>query len=423
MSYVADLHFHSRFSRACSKDLTIPNLALWAKLKGIDLLISGDFLHPVWLAELKGSLTDLNNGFYDYEGIKFVLGGEISTIYSHQGKVRRIHQVVMVSSLEKAQKLAQALLFRGAKLSSDGRPILGLSSRNLLELCLSVDSSAIFIPAHIWTPWFGIFGSASGYDSLKDCFEDLTGQIVAVETGLSSDPAMNWRIGELDNLSIVSFSDAHSLAKLGRELTVMEGDLSSGYQGLWETLKKQKIKETVEFYPEEGKYHYSGHRDCQVVFSPQNEKEQGIKCPRCGKKLTVGVMSRVEQLASRSNDELRTKRVEGVIKSEIFPQRPGYRMLVPLLEIISEALSVTWSNKVVGEVYRLLVGRLGGEFRVLTQVSVEEIGQIAGSRIAEGIDKVRRGDLKIEPGYDGVYGVVGIWGDVNKRESQIELFD
>ncbi|MBI2600363.1 DNA helicase UvrD [Candidatus Daviesbacteria bacterium] len=427
MAYVADLHIHSRFSRACSQQLNIPNLVEWANLKGINLLGTGDFLHPLWLTELKSQLTEDGSGFLTFKNspVKFVLTVEIASIYSHKGKGRRVHNLVFMPDLDCATRFQQALFTKRATLASDGRPIVGIPSKDLLYMALEVSSKALFVPAHIWTPWFGVFGSESGYDSLKDCFEDLTDKVYAIETGLSSDPAMNWRVGELDTRSIISCSDAHSLPNIGRESTVVNRSLQEGFQGLLEAVKSQDLVGTIEFYPEEGKYHYTGHRNCNVKYSPEQTRQNSTICPKCGRGLTVGVMERVETLASRSSSELKVRNEEGMIKSEAL-QRPGYKMLVPLLQIIAEAFgSMPTSQKVLNE-YKKLVMALGGEIKVLTKVDISEVAKISGSKIAEGIDKVRKGDLVIDPGYDGVYGVVKIWSEEKeeqaKETTQIGLF-
>lgn len=418
---MADLHIHSRYSRACSQSLNVPNLVEWAKLKGIDVLGTSDFLHPLWFTELKSQLKEDGSGFLtnNSSDVKFVLTVEVASIYSHKGAVRRIHNLIMLPSFESAEKLQKALFSKRANLSSDGRPIVGISSKDLLRMCLEIDKSVLFIPAHAWTPWFGIFGSQSGYDSLEDCFEDLTEYIYAIETGLSSDPAMNWRIKELDNRSIISCSDAHSLPNLGREATVFGGSLESGFLGMLGDLKAQKIAGTIEFYPEEGKYHYTGHRNCNVKYSPEETKAKGTKCPVCGRGLTVGVMERVEELATR-----------GIITSEQFPSRPGFRKLVPLLQIIAEAFSTAPTTQKVISEYKKLTGGLGSEIKILTKVDIGEIAKISGPKVAEGVDKVRQGDLVIDPGYDGVYGVVKIWdhgaesgAGLETKAPQLGLFD
>lgn len=421
MAYIADLHIHSRFSRACSPQLNIPNLVEWAKYKGINVLGTGDFLHPLWLTELKKDLTEDGSGFLSYSkdpSIKFVLTVEIASMYSQRGKGRRVHNLIFMPDFVSAERFQKELLGRKATLGSDGRPIVGISSKDLLSLALQTSEKALFIPAHVWTPWFGIYGSESGYDGLEECFEDLTPYIYGIETGLSSDPAMNWRVEELDKRSILSFSDAHSLPNLGRESTVFGQDLSLGYSGLFGAIKNQEIAGTLEFYPEQGKYHYTGHRNCNVKYSPEDTKNKGTICPVCKKGLTVGVMERVEALANRNVEQ--TKNLN----------RPGYRMLVPLHQVIAEAFNTAPTSQRVLNEYKKLVTNLGGEIKVLTKVSIEEIAKISGEKIAEGVDKDRKGDLVIDPGYDGVYGVVKIWKDGEEEEKmeakitpQLGLFD
>lgn len=432
MAYIADLHIHSRFSRACSQQLNVPNLVSWAKLKGIDVLGTGDFLHPLWFAELKNQFKEDGSGFLIYPedpAVKFILSVEVASIYSHKGIVRRIHNVIILPSFESAEKLQKVLLSKHANISSDGRPIVGISSKELLRMCLEIDQKTLFIPAHIWTPWFGIFGSQSGYDSLQDCFEDLSEYIYAIETGLSSDPAMNWRIKELDNRSIISCSDAHSLPNLGRESTVFAGSLDSGYSGLLGDISEQKIAGTIEFYPEEGKYHYTGHRNCNIKYSPEDTKKKGTKCPVCKRGLTVGVMERVEVIASRGNDKLQITNDKGLIKSGEFPNRAGYKMLVPLLQIIAEAFGTAPTTQKVLNEYKKLTGALGSEIKILTKIDIGEIAKVSDFKVAEGIEKVRKGDLVIDPGYDGVFGVVKIWNhekDSVKEGDQVPqlgLFD
>ncbi len=432
MAYVADLHIHSRFSRACSQQLNIPNLVEWGKLKGINLLGSGDFLHPLWLAELKSQLKEDGTGFlkHNQSEIRFVLTVEVASIYSHKGKGRRIHNLIFLPDFASAEKLQKTLLSKRATLASDGRPIVGISSKDLLYMALEASEKAIFIPSHCWTPWFGIYGSMSGYDSLEDCFEDLTEKIYGVETGLSSDPGMNWRIKELDKRSIVSFSDAHSLPNLGREATVFSGELSQGYTGLLSDLKTGNLVGTIEFYPEEGKYHYTGHRNCGIKYTPEETKHKGITCPVCKRSLTEGVMERVETLASRSHEELLIVNSEGKITSQAFPKRAGYKMLVPLNQIIAEVLGVAKTSQKVETEYKKLASVLGGEIKILTKADLSEVSKISGSKIAEGIKKVRIGDLVIDPGYDGVYGIVKIWNNEagkekenNAQSPQLGLFD
>ncbi|OGE32525.1 hypothetical protein A3C59_01490 [Candidatus Daviesbacteria bacterium RIFCSPHIGHO2_02_FULL_36_13] len=437
MAYVADLHIHSRFSRACSQQLNIPNLVEWSKYKGINLMGTGDFLHPLWLSELKNALTEDGTGFLTYSkdpAVKFLLTVEVASIYSQGGKGRRIHNLIFLPDFASVEKFQKALLSRHATLASDGRPIVGIPSKELLGMALDASEKAIFIPAHAWTPWFGIFGSQSGYDSLEECFEDLTEYIYGIETGLSSDPAMNWRVKELDNRSILSFSDAHSLPNLGREATIFGGEFT--YDGLWKDIKKiassaarnDGVVGTIEFYPEEGKYHYTGHRNCNVKYAPEDTKAKGKICPVCKRGLTVGVMERVESLASRGSDKLQISNDNGMIKSGTYPDRAGYKMLVPLLTILAEAIGTSKTSQKVLIEYKKLTGVLGSEIKILTKVALEDIAKVSGSRIAEGISKMRKGDLVIDPGYDGVYGVVKIWREgeeeVQEEKSvpQLELF-
>lgn len=424
MAYVADLHIHSRYAGACSGNLTIPNLSKWAKYKGIDLLGTGDALHPLWQAELKRDLKDIGGGVYENNGTKFIVSTEVSCIYSEYGATRRIHLVILFPSLDSAFKLSEVLIKKGAKLASDGRPILGMSSKQICDYVFSVEPDALIIPAHIWTPWYSLYGSNSGYDSLKDCFGEFTDKIYAVETGLSSEPAMNWRISELDNKSIVSFSDLHSLPRLGREVTIVGGECT--FEGLSKSLQNQNLIGTIEFFPEEGKYHYSGHRNCNVVYSPEELKEKGEICPVCKRKLTIGVMQRVEELSSRSIDDLRLKINEGVTKSETFPKRAGFRMLVQLEEILAEVLGVAVKTQKVQTLYEQLVTTVDSELKLLTKTKLELISMAAGDKVAEGIKRVREGKLKIEPGYDNTYGIVKIFDEgedpLKQEEEQIGLF-
>lgn len=422
MAYIADLHIHSRYSRACSPQLNIPNLATWAKYKGINLLGTGDFLHPLWLAELKSQLKEDGSGFLTHNGsdVKFVLTVEIASIYSQKGKGRRIHNLVFMPDFASADKFQKALLSKRATLGSDGRPIVGIPSKDLLYMALEASDQAIFIPAHAWTPWFGIYGSMSGYDAMEDCFEDLTEKVYGIETGLSSDPAMNWRVKELDNRSILSFSDAHSLPNLGREATVFSSGIEFGYQGMLNEIKNGDLAGTIEFYPEEGKYHYTGHRNCSIKYTPDITKSKGITCPVCGKNLTEGVMERVETVASRSFEELKVKNIDGKITSDLFPKRPGYKMLVPLNQIIAEVIGTAKTSQKVEIEYKKIVTALGGEIRVLTKTDLKDIEKVGGEKLAEGVSKVRNGDLVIDPGFDGVYGVVKIWKDGLDKEVKAE---
>ncbi|MBI3282539.1 DNA helicase UvrD [Candidatus Curtissbacteria bacterium] len=466
MKFVTDLHLHSKYSRAVSQNMTLSNLALWAKYKGINVVATGDFTHPFWFDQLRNELEPTENGLYrlkkiatsldklgtrnDRDGksdVYFLLSCEVSSIYSQGGKTRRIHNLFFFPTLSSVEKFNRELLARGANLRSDGRPIVGIPSRDLLEIALTCDKKALIICAHAWTPWYSVFGSFSGFDSIEECFGDMAKYIYAIETGLSSDPAMNWQIGDLDNKAILSFSDAHSLEKMGREATVFEGEEVS-YDCIYEAIKnvskaanvsktsKEKspprIAFTIEFYPEEGKYHFTGHRDCNFSQSPDESKKNGDICPVCHRPLTVGVMHRVEQLKTRNSKfEIRNK--EGV--QWIFDPvgaRPPYVSLVPLSEILAESLSVGAGTKKANDVYSTLVSTLGSEFFVLTRASLDEVRRLAGDRVSEAIAKVRSRDIVVEPGYDGKFGVVKIWSesgeagdaadDIGARETQLNLF-
>ena len=409
MKTIADLHIHSRFSMATSKEGTPENLDFWARKKGISLIGTGDFTHPVWREELKERLVSEENGLYrlrdEYvkeesrkfpgEGTRFVVSGEISSIYKKNGKTRKVHNVILLPSLETADAMAQRLEKIG-NIHSDGRPILGLDSHDLLEMMLDVCPEGILIPAHIWTPHFSVLGAKSGFDSVEECFEELTPYVHALETGLSSDPAMNWRISKLDRYQLVSNSDAHSPSKLGREANLLDIDCS--YEGLYQAIQTGKgLEGTVEFFPEEGKYHFDGHRKCGVSLSPVEAERLGGICPVCGKKLTMGVDHRVEQLADRA---------EGFVKKD----GKKYESLVPLPEVISTCMGYSAASKKVQGCFEQMIQTLGTEFDILRNVPSEDIKSCAGERIAEGIENVRTGNVKRIPGYDGEYG-------------KIELFD
>ena len=409
MKMIADLHIHSRFSMATSKEGTPENLDFWARKKGISLIGTGDFTHPVWREELKERLVSEGNGLYrlrdEYvkeesrkfpgEGTHFVVSGEISSIYKKNGKTRKVHNVILLPSLEAADAMAQRLEKIG-NIHSDGRPILGLDSHDLLEMMLDVCPEGILIPAHIWTPHFSVLGAKSGFDSVEECFEELAPYIHALETGLSSDPAMNWRISKLDRYQLVSNSDAHSPSKLGREANLLDIDCS--YEGLYRAIQTgEGLEGTVEFFPEEGKYHFDGHRKCGVSLSPVEAERLGGICPVCGKKLTMGVDHRVEQLADRA---------EGFVKKD----GKKYESLVPLPEVISACMGYSTASKKVQGCFEQMIQTLGTEFDILRNVPSEDIKSCAGERIAEGIENVRTGNVKRIPGYDGEYG-------------KIELFD
>ena len=410
MKMIGDLHIHSRFSMATSREGTPENLDFWARKKGISLIGTGDFTHPVWREELKERLVTEGNGLYrlrdEYvkeesrkfpgEGTRFVVSGEISSIYKKNGKTRQVHNVILLPSLEAADTMAQRLEKIG-NIHSDGRPILGLDSHDLLEMMLDVCPDGILIPAHIWTPHFSVLGAKSGFDSVEECFEELTPYVHALETGLSSDPAMNWRISKLDRYQLISNSDAHSPSKLGREANLLDIDCS--YEGLYQAIQTgEGLEGTVEFFPEEGKYHFDGHRKCGVSLSPVEAERLGGICPVCGKKLTMGVDHRVEQLADRE---------EGFVKKD----GKKYESLVPLPEVVAACMGYSTASKKVQGCFEQMMQTLGTEFDILRNVPAEDIKSCAGERIAEGIENVRTGNVKRIPGYDGEYGKIQLFDE------------
>ncbi len=410
MKMIGDLHIHSRFSMATSREGTPENLDFWARKKGVSLIGTGDFTHPVWRKELRERLVPEENGLYrlreEYvkeesrkfqgEGTRFVVSGEISSIYKKNGKTRKVHNVILLPSLEAADTMAQRLEKIG-NIHSDGRPILGLDSHDLLEMMLDVCPDGILIPAHIWTPHFSVLGAKSGFDSVEECFEELTPYVHALETGLSSDPAMNWRISKLDRYQLVSNSDAHSPSKLGREANLL--DIECSYEGLYQAIQTGKgLEGTVEFFPEEGKYHFDGHRKCGVSLSPVEAERLGGICPVCGKKLTMGVDHRVEQLADRE---------EGFVKKD----GKKYESLVPLPEVVAACMGYSTASKKVQGCFEQMMQTLGTEFDILRNVPAEDIKSCAGERIAEGIENVRTGNVKRIPGYDGEYGKIQLFDE------------
>jgi len=422
MQIIADLQLHSKYSRAVSPNMVLPEICAWTRRKGMGLVATGDWTHPLWMREIKENLEELGNGLLKLKTATpddplFLLATEVSCIYTQNGKGRRIHTLIWVPSLVSADKINKEMTRQGCNLMSDGRPIIGLTSIQVAELVLTIEPHAIIIPAHAWTPWFSVFGSMSGFNSLEEAYGPYAKNIYAVETGLSSNPAMNWRIKELDNRSIVSFSDAHSGPKLGREATVFDVKKLS-YDAIYHAIKQDgsgKIAYTIEFYPEEGKYHWSGHRACNIRWGPREIEKKGTVCPVCGKPLTQGVEQRVGQLASRSEVSLKIVKDGMMTKSETFPKRPPFVMLVPLQEIISECIGSPVASPKVQTPYRQLTDALGGEFNILLKAAHTDIAKIAGERVAVGIDKVRSGDIVIDPGYDGVFGVVKLWREGEQK--------
>jgi len=442
MEYVADLHLHSRYSRAVSPAMNLQNMSIWAKKKGINLLSATDWTHPLWFKEIREQLEEVSEGLFKLKSetsdIRFLLSVEISSIYTQGGVGHRVHNLVFSPSFETSEKINKELIKRGCNLGSDGRPIIGLSSIQLLELIQSIDEKTLLIPCHAWTPWFSLYGSNSGFDSIDEAFGEYAKYIYAVETGLSSDPFMNWQIPELKNRSILSFSDSHSLMKMGREATVftskngmtndklqISNDDEISYQDIVSAIKRDpegkfKIGYTLEFYPEEGKYHYTGHRNCQVVQTPSETKAKGSICPVCHRPLTVGVMHRVEELA-KGTDWFGTENLE-IDKNGVkwitdkTGNHPPFVKLVQLVQIIAESMSSTTSSLKVLNMYNDICSKLGSELEVLLKIPVAEIEKIAGEKIAEGITKVRSGDISILPGFDGQYGIVKIWNDKKVSE-------
>jgi len=412
MQFIADFHIHSKYSRATSRDMDVKHLAQFAKLKGIDLMGTGDSTHHLWLEELKHNLEDLGNGLFKYQGIYFILTSEISSIYSKKGKTYRIHNIVFSPSFKTTDKINETLSRLG-NLSSDGRPILGLDAAELARIIFGIDENCMIVPGHIWTPWFSLFGSMSGFDKIEDCFEEHTEKIFALETGLSSDPGMNWRLSALDKFTLISNSDSHSPQKIGREANVFDCDLN--YSTIREVLKtkdKKRFLYTIEFFPEEGKYHFDGHRLCKTRFSPEETRQHNGKCPQCNKPVTVGVMNRVEQLADRP---------QGFTPPNAIP----FKHLIPLDEIIAEVKGVGKGSVAVEKDYLAAISKFGTEFEILLRASKEELAKGLPPRIAEAVTRVREGRVNINAGFDGEYGIISIFGEEernNKSEEQLKLF-
>ena len=413
MKFLADLHIHSHFSRATSKTLDPEHLALWAQKKGIKVIGTGDLTHPGWIAELKDKLIETGSGLYrlrpDLQKIVdsqappscagpalFMLTGEISCIYKKNGKTRKTHHLVFMPDMASALKL-NTRLSRIGNLLSDGRPILGLDSKILLETILETKETAFFVPAHIWTPWFSVFGSRSGFDTLEECFEDMTCHIHALETGLSSDPAMNRRISALDNYLLVSNSDAHSPAKLGREANIFETGLEYGRM-IQAMTDGHGFSGTIEFYPEEGKYHLDGHRKCGVMLQPEETRKCNGICPVCGKPLTIGVLHRVDDLSDCK-----------------VPRSPelsrDFFSLIPLTEILSELLKCGPATKKVATFYESLLSKLGPELPILMDIPLSDIGEAGGPVLKEAIHRLRMNRVVCEEGYDGLYGRIRLFHD------------
>ncbi|KKP93128.1 MAG: and RNA helicase protein [Parcubacteria group bacterium GW2011_GWA1_36_12] len=407
MKLIADFHIHSKYSRATSPSMDLENLDKWAQIKGIKVLGAGDFTHPEWFKQIKEKLEPAEPGLFKLRqldsGTRFILTSEISCIYSKGGKVRKVHIVIFAPSINAVEKINEKLNQIG-NLKADGRPILGLDAKELAKIVLNADKNCLVVPAHAWTPWFSVFGSKSGFNSLEECFEDYTKYIYAVETGLSSDPAMNWRLSQLDKITLISNSDAHSPQKIGREANVFDTDVN--YQAITDAIKAKDPKRflyTIEFFPEEGKYHYDGHRLCNLSLSPQESKKYNNICPRCGKPLVIGVLNRVEELADRP---------EGFAPESAIP----FKSLIPLEEIIADAIGMSGVSKEVSKLYNNLITNLGSEFKILLEADGLQIQEKSLPEIAEGVIRVRNKKVNIEPGYDGVYGKIKIFDKTEKKK-------
>ncbi len=409
MKLIADLHIHSKYARACSPDLIPENLAIWADKKGIAVLGTGDFTHSGWLVDLKNALIEAEPGLYKMKtGLsktRFLLSAEVSSIYKQGDKVRRVHNLLLAPSFSAVEALNSELTKRGVNLRSDGRPIMGLHCSELVKIAKTVDEKIEIIPAHAWTPHFGVFGSLSGFDSLDEAFGEEAKHIFAIETGLSSDPKMNWQVENLDSISLISNSDAHSLRKIGREANVFEIDIAGlSYDRIISIIKNKNPKEflyTLEFFPEEGKYHLDGHRDHGFSCSPEQTKEYNGICPVCGKQLLRGVRHRVSDLGNR--------------KFGFEPQGTiPYKSVIPLEEVIAETFGVGTSSKKVLSMYEQMVAKQP-EFTILLDLPKQEIATIGTQDIAESIERVRHGQVHIEPGYDGVFGKIQIYS-LEERE-------
>jgi len=442
MPIIADFHIHSKYSRATSRDMDLEHLEQWSKIKGIKILGTGDFTHPVWFKELTSRLEPAEKGLFkmkanagngktkngnDFswytpsvkpEEIRFILTTEISCIYSKNNRTRKIHLIVFAPSFEFVEKFNTHLGWLG-NLKADGRPILGLDAKEIVKIALNLSAEAMVVPAHAWTPWFSIFGSMSGFNSIQECFDEYSRYIYAIETGLSSDPAMNWRIPKLDGITLISNSDSHSPQRIGREANIFEGKEIS-YPKIVEAIRLGakapksnglRLIKTVEFFPEEGKYHYDGHRACKIVFGPEESKKHKNLCPVCGRPLTIGVMNRVEELAGRA---------QGFVPEGAIP----YLNLIPLEEIIGDAFGVGVGTKTVDQEYRSLINKFSNEFDILINASKSDLERATKPEVAEGIIRVREKKVKIEPGYDGEYGKIKIFGDGEQKSfsKQSSLF-
>ena len=410
MRFIADLHIHSRYSRATSREMELETLAIWGKKKGITLIGTGDFTHPTYFAEIRSKLEPFDEGIYVLKRgereTKFMLTGEVSNIFSQGGKVRKVHTLIFAPSLSAVEGINDKLRGLG-KLGSDGRPIFGFPAKELIKIILDIHDDCLVVPAHAWTPWFSVFGANSGFDSLEECYGEEVKHIFAIETGLSSDPEMNWRLSVLDNITLISNSDAHSPTRLGREANVFDCPLN--YREIVRAIREKDRKKflfTLEFFPQEGKYHFDGHRNCGVIFSPPQTRANDYLCPVCKRRLTVGVMHRIEEMADRP---------EGFVPGNSIPSIH----LIPLEEIIAESLAVGVGTKAVEAEYERMIKAGGSEFAVLLDMPPEELNRFTTSRVLEGIVRMRQGKVNIVPGHDGVYGKIRIFSPEDRGEGEV----
>ncbi len=430
MKIIADLQIHSKYSRACSQDLTPQNIAWWAQKKGISVIGTGDFTHPKWLMELKADLVEKKPGLYALAQKKipqqppknaadtlFMISGEVSSIYKQGDKVRRVHNMIFSPDFEAADKIIEGLQKAGANLKADGRPIMGIHCSDLVKIVKDASENAEVVPAHVWTPHFGLFGSLSGFNSVEEAFGKEAKYIKCLETGLSSDPKMNWQVSSLDKYSLTSNSDAHSLRKLGREANVFEiAEKDLSYQTIIDGLYSKDPKKflyTLEFFPEEGKYHLDGHRDCKFSCPPAQTKKLGGICPICGKKLLVGVLNRVDELADRDY---------GFAPQHAVP----FKNIIPLEEIIAETFFVGTASKKVSSLYEAMTSKFS-EFEILLDLNEETIKTISNPAVAQAVMKVRKGEVRVEGGFDGQFGKINIFdqGERDKlllKPKQLGLF-
>jgi len=415
MRFICDFHIHSRFSRATSRQINFPNLDFWAKVKGIQILGTGDFTHPLWLKEIEENLQEAEPGLLKLKNqktpVRFILTSEISCIYQKGGRVRKIHLILFTSSIQSVKEINKEFS-KFTNLKIDGRPIFELDAKEVLKIASTINPPIYVACAHIWTPWFSLFGSRSGFDSIEECFEELTPQIFALETGLSADPGMCWQVSNIDNFPLISNSDSHSLSKIGREANVFEIDGKNlCFEEIIETIKSQDKNRfcwTLEFFPEEGKYHFDGHRQCHASLSPDESQRYGGICPVCSKPLTIGVLSRVRELADRSF---------GARPEKFIP----FKSIVPLEEIISESLDVQSTNsKRVTDIYQNLIKYFGSEFNILLLTPIEKIENLGFRKIAQGIQNLRDGRVSVTAGFDGEYGTVSVLPEKEFKEGILE---